>query len=52
MRALFLTSIFQSLLMVSIFSGVGAQRIKDFKDLDKVNVFKKKKMAMEYITHN
>jgi hypothetical protein len=35
-----------------LFQGVGEKRIWDFKDLDKIPLWNRKKRAREYISHN
>jgi hypothetical protein len=51
--ALYAISLFQCLLMCSIFNGIGAQRIWDFDDVKKArNPFAKRTMARKYLAHN
>lgn len=38
--------------MSSIFHDIGSQRIWDFKDIDKVPLWRRPKMAREYAKHN
>jgi hypothetical protein len=35
-----------------VFQHVGAERIWDFKDLEKVNILRRMKKAKEYVAHN